>query len=152
MPSKKYYSKFFLLPLIFLVSVCAFVALIVFNVSPVLASSTSIGYRPPFKLNLTVFEPNINKNSQPIPGKSPAAGAYIYDGTIESISSNSLSIYKGTTIIISGNTVCKAPASGMTKFRVVSCSSLSKGETVRITAVKDSAGQFTATVIEKVFY
>ncbi|MHB1698384.1 MAG: DUF5666 domain-containing protein [bacterium] len=138
--------------IIFLVSAFVFVALTVFGVSRVLASSGSNGYRPAFKLNLTVFEPNANKNSQPVQGKPSAAGAYIYDGTIKSISSASLSIDKGPTIIISGTTVCKAPTSGMTNFKVISCSSLNKGETVRITAVKDSAGQFTATVIEKVFY
>jgi hypothetical protein len=136
---------------IFLVSAFIFVALTVFGVSHVLASSGSNGYRPVFKLNLTVFEPNANKNSQPVQGKPSAAGAYIFDGTIESISSASLSIDKGPAIIISGTTVCKAPT-GMTNFKVISCSSLNKGETVRITALKDSAGQFTATVIEKVFY
>ena len=143
--SKKYHSNIYLLPFIFLILVCALSVFAIFKGSPALASSA-------YKFNLTVFVPNANKNSTTLQRKLPAGGTFIYDGTIESISSASLSINKCPTIIISGATVCKAPTSGMTSFKIISCSSLNKGETVRITAVKDSTGQFTATVIEKVFY
>jgi hypothetical protein len=140
MKSKKYYTK------IFLISVCTLFIFAIFNGYPALAFSA-------YKLNLAVFVPNTNKNSTTLQGKLPAGGTFIYDGTIENISSTSLSINNGQTIIISGTTVCKAPTSSeTTNFEVISCSSLNKGETVRITAVKDSTGQVTAIEIEKVFY
>jgi hypothetical protein len=139
MQSKKYYTK------IFLISVCTLFIFAIFKSSPALASSA-------YKLNLAVFVPNANKNSTTLQGKLPAGGTFIYDGKIKNISSTSLSINNEQAIIISSTTVCKAPTSEMANFKVISCSSLIKGETVRITAVKDSAGQFTAIEIEKVFY
>lgn len=83
-----------------------------------------------------------------------AAGTYSYASTITNISSSSITLYHGPTCIITGATVCKAPMSGgnMMNMQPVSCSSFTKGETVQISAVKNSNGQLVATLIQEAFF
>ena len=83
-----------------------------------------------------------------------ALGAYSYAGMITDISSSSITLYHGPTCIITGATVCKAPMSGgnMMNMQPVSCSSFTKGETVQISAVKNSSGQLVATAIQEAFF
>ena len=84
----------------------------------------------------------------------PAPGTYSYAGMITNISSSSITLYHGPTCIITGATVCKAPMSGgnMMNMQPVSCSSFTKGETVQISAVKNSNGQLVATLIQEAFF
>ena len=84
----------------------------------------------------------------------PAYGTYSFVGTIKNISSSSITLYHGVTCIITGSTVCKAPMSGgsMMNMQTVSCSSFTKGETVQISAVKNSSGEFAATEIQEAFF
>ena len=84
----------------------------------------------------------------------PAPGTYSYAGTIKSINSSSITLYHGQTCIITGATVCKAPMSGgnMMNMQTVSCSSFTKGETVQISAVKNSSGELVATLIQEAFF
>ncbi len=84
----------------------------------------------------------------------PAPGTYSYAGMITHISSSSITLYHGVTCIITGSTVCKAPMSGgnMMNMQPVSCSSFTKGETVQISAVKNSSGELVATAIQEAFF
>ena len=83
-----------------------------------------------------------------------ALGTYSYAGMITDISSSSITLYHGPTCIITGATVCKAPMSGgnMMNMQPVSCSSFTKGETVQISAVKNSSGQLVTTAIQEAFF
>ena len=87
-------------------------------------------------------------------GMTNVAGTYSYAGTITNISSSSITLYHGPTCIITGATVCKAPMSGgnMMNMQPISCSSFTKGETVQISAVKNSNGQLVATLIQEAFF
>ena len=84
----------------------------------------------------------------------PAPGTYSYAGMITHISSSSITLYHGPTCIITGATVCKAPMSGgnMMNMQTVSCSSFTKGETVQLSAVKNSSGELVATLIQEAFF
>ena len=84
----------------------------------------------------------------------PAPGTYSYAGMITHISSSSITLYHGVTCIITASTVCKAPMSGgnMMNMQPVSCSSFTKGETVQISAVKNSSGELVATAIQEAFF
>ncbi len=84
----------------------------------------------------------------------PAPGTYSYAGMITDISGSSITLYHGPTCIITGSTVCKAPMSGgnMMNMQPVSCSSFTKGETVQISAVKNSSGELVATEIQEAFF
>ena len=84
----------------------------------------------------------------------PAYGTYSFAGTIKNISSSSITLYNGATCIITGSTVCKAPMSGGStmNMQTVSCSSFTKGETVKILAVKNSSGELVATEIHEALF
>ena len=86
----------------------------------------------------------------------PAQETYSYAGMIANISSSSITLYHGVTCIITGATVCKAPMSmsggNMMNMQTVSCSSFTKGETVQISAVKNSSGQLVAVEIQEAFF
>ena len=86
----------------------------------------------------------------------PVQGTYSYAGMITNISSSSITLYHGVTCIITGATVCKASMSmsggNMMNMETVSCSSFTKGETVEISAVKNSSGQLVAAEIQEAFF
>ena len=84
----------------------------------------------------------------------PANGTYSFAGTIKNISSSSITLYNGATCIITGSTICKAPMSGgsMMNMQTISCSSFTKGETVQISAVKNTSGELVATEIHEALF
>ena len=86
----------------------------------------------------------------------PESPASKHGEYVKNISSSSITLYDGVTCIITGSTVCKAPMSmsggNMMNMQTVSCSSFTKGETVEISAVKNSSGQLVAAEIQEAFF
>ena len=129
--------------------------LIQFFYFPIYGCSSSYAYTTNhsiFKLDLAAFAVNVNKTPGTFQKKLPTGIPFLYSGNIKSVNTASLKLNDGQTFAITGDTICRAPVAGVIKFHVISCSSLYVGETVRITAIKNSNGQYKAKIIQKTFY
>ena len=132
-----------------------FLFLIQFFYFPIYGCSSSYAYktnRSIFKLDLAAFAVNVNEKPNKFQKKLPTGIPFLYSGSIKSVNAASLELNDGQTFAITGDTICRAPVAGAMKFHIISCSSLYVNETVRVTAIKNSKGQYTAKIIQKTFY
>lgn len=88
----------------------------------------------------------------------PESGYIFTGGVITSLTQFSIILSSGANVQLNSGTVCKIPVKNsnggqpIDEENIVPCSSLFKGETVRVKAVKDNSGQILAVTVEEVFF